>query len=97
MGTKVGQKPQENLSVNNEGLADLHISAIKFEGDSVFTVAPLVAPPVTVKGKQATFVNIIFAPTEPKTYTGKITIESDAENTKSLEVPVSGLGIDGGM
>jgi hypothetical protein len=92
-GTTIGQMPQENLAVNNLGLADLHITAITFTGDSAFTVKPLVAPPITVKGMQSTFVNIIFNPTEPKMYTGKINIASDAENTKSLDVPISGLGI----
>jgi hypothetical protein len=92
-GTFIGTKPMESLSINNEGLSDLHISSITLTGDPEFSMMPQTTPPVTVKGEQSTFVALFFAPTQVKTYTANLNIKSDAENTKSLDVAISGKGL----
>jgi hypothetical protein len=96
-GTYIGQSPNQALAITNNGLGDLHIKSITFSGDNVFTMTTVAPPPITLKGDQQTFVNVVFAPTESKMYTGKITINSDAENTMSsngdLVIAVSGLGL----
>jgi hypothetical protein len=93
-GTFIGTKPMESLSINNEGLSDLHISSITLTGDPAFTMMPQTTPPVTVKGEQSTFVALFFEPTEAKIYMGNLNIKSDADNTTSLDVAISGKGLE---
>jgi hypothetical protein len=93
-GTFIGMKPMESLSINNEGLGDLTISAITLTGDPQFTMMPATTPPVTVKGMQSTFVALFFSPDQAKIYTANLNIKSNAENTMSLDVAISGKGIE---
>ncbi len=56
--------------------------------------------PVTVKGKQQTYVEVFFTPRDVRVYSGAITIKSNADNVKNLEIKLCGVGIksigDGG-
>lgn len=98
-GTLIGQRPQDTISIKNGGLADLTITSANFSGDSAFTVTTEPGTlPATIKGNKYFFVRVIFAPTEARAYSGKITIQSNAEKAPSLEIPISGCGVptDGG-
>jgi hypothetical protein len=52
--------------------------------------------PKTVKGKQNTFIQVFFTPTDVKVYRGVINIKSNAENVKDLEIRLCGIGIRSG-
>jgi hypothetical protein len=99
-GTFIGQRPQDTLSIKNGGLADLTITSANFSGDSAFTVTTEPASlPATIQGNKYFYMRVVFAPTEAKLYTGKITVQSNAENGVTREFPVSGCGVptDGGV
>ncbi|MBL8949175.1 MAG: hypothetical protein JNK82_00260 [Myxococcaceae bacterium] len=49
--------------------------------------------PVKVKGKQETFVQLIFTPRDVRVYGGTLTIKSNAENVKNLEIKLCGVGV----
>ena len=98
-GTFIGTSVPEPLRIKNGGLEDLKVSSVTFSGDSAFTVntEPSMLP-ADIKGNKNLFINVFFAPTEAKLYTGKITVQSNAEQSPSLEFQVSGCGVprDGG-
>ncbi len=90
-GTFIGTQPQESLQLENGGLDPLHITSVARTGDSAFTVD---GPPETVvKGKDRTFLRILFKPTQARDYTATVTIESDAENAPHKEVKLTGKGV----
>jgi hypothetical protein len=109
-GTFVGTSILDSMSITNKGLTDLSITDVTQSGDSAFAFklkdqmdgqpASSVLP-IKVIGKQSTFIQFTFTPTEVKRYTGKITIKSNADNLPSLDVPLFGCGVkhgpDGGM
>lgn len=99
-GTFIGTSVPETLGIKNGGVQDLAISSVTFTGDSAFTMSTEPAMiPATIKGGKNFFVRILFAPTAAKIYTGKLKIESNAENTPTREFAVSGCGVpaDGGV
>lgn len=97
-GTYIGTEPQESLLIENGGLQNLEISSVTIAGAAEFRITP--PPKKTLKGKEHTFVQIFFKPTQVKAYSATLTIVSNAENTPSREVAVTGRGIaaptDGG-
>jgi hypothetical protein len=87
----VGAAPQSSLAIQNDGLEDLVLSSVTLSGDSAFTMdGPLTT---TLAYKKRTYVRVIFAPTEAKAYTGTITIASNAANSPSLQVAITGKGV----
>ncbi len=112
-GTYIGTAPVNSLTVTNEGLADLVIEDVSKTGDSAFTfvldgqctiqggqrVCGPVADvlPKTVKGKQNTFIQVTFTPTEVRRYTGQLVIKSNADNFKELNVGLFGCGVRAGV
>ena len=98
-GTFIGRQPQETLSIRNGGIADLTISTANYTGDSAFkvTTEPTMLP-ATIKGNKSFYVRVVFAPTEARLYTGKLTVQSNGENAPSQEFEISGCGVpdDGG-
>lgn len=97
-GTFIGQKPQETLTIRNGGLADLEVTKVTFSGDSAFAMKVEPPVPASVVGNKYLFINVIFAPTQAKAYSGTITVESNAENNPTQTFAVSGCGVpaDGG-
>ncbi len=98
-GTLIGQRPQNTLSIRNGGVKDLTISTANYSGDSAFTVTTEPATlPATITGNKYFYMRVVFAPTEAKAYSGKITVQSNGENAPSKEFALSGCGIpsDGG-
>ncbi len=98
-GTYLGSSPLETIVIRNGGLADLKVSSATFTGDSAFKITTEPKDlPATIKGNQNFFVQVIFSPTEPKLYSGTLTVISDAEKSPSLEFAITGCGVpsDGG-
>lgn len=98
-GTFIGTAPQDTLLIRNGGLDNLVISSVTPSGDSAFTVTTEPASlPATVGGNKNFFLRVVFAPTEAKLYNGKITVQSNAENSPTKEFTLSGCGVprDGG-
>lgn len=98
-GTRIGTQPQDTLSIKNGGIADLTITAATYSGDPAFTLTTEPATlPATVKGNQYFFMRVVFAPTEARAYSGKITLQSNGEKSPSIEFPITGCGVptDGG-
>ena len=93
-GTYIGTKPTESLYLENGGLQNLEITSVtKSGGDTgAFTVNG--PTETTVKGLGKAFVQVVFAPPAVKCYATWLTIESNAENTPRLVIPVSGRGVD---
>lgn len=98
-GTFIGQRPQDTLSIKNGGIADLSITAATLTGDSAFTLTAEPVLPATITGNKYFYMRVVFAPTQAKLYTGKITVASNAANSPSLEFEVTGCGVptDGGV
>src|SRR5262245_29287867 len=85
--TYVGTKPQESLLIQNVGIDTLIIQSAILSGDPTFTLdGPLSNE---VKGKDHTFVRIIFSPTRAGTFTSTLTLVSNAANSPQKTVPVS--------
>lgn len=98
-GTFIGTSVPDSLSIKNGGLADLTITSANYSGDSAFMVTTEPASlPATIKGNKYFFMRVVFAPTEARAYSGKITVQSNAEKSPSLEFTVTGCGVptDGG-
>ena len=75
--TRIGTAPQDSIKLENGGLEDLVISSAKYTGDSVFTI--MGPPKTTLKGKEVTFIQVIFMPTAEKVSNGSIEVLSNAE------------------
>ena len=89
--TFIGTRPQESLLLENGGLEPLVISSVTLTGDSAFTLDGPTSN--EVKGKDHTFLRVIFAPTQSKTYSGTLNILSNAENAPQKTVAVTGAGV----
>lgn len=87
----IGTEPQISLGLRNDGLNDLVISGVDKTGDSAFTMTGPIE--TTVKGLDVTFIRITFRPTAVRTYSGSLTIHSNAENTPNQTVELTGAGV----
>lgn len=99
-GTYINTSAQESLSVRNLGTSDLVVDSATFTGDSAFKVNTNPATfPANIKGNKELFVQVFFAPTQAKLYTGKLVLQTNAANDGGyFEFPISGCGVpsDGG-
>ena len=98
-GTFIGFRPQDTISIKNGGLTDLTITSANFSGDSAFTVTTEpTALPAVIKGNKYFYMRVVFAPTEARLYTGKITVLSNGQVSPSRDFALSGCGVqqDGG-
>lgn len=99
-GTFIGTKPQESLRLTNGSTANLDITAISYSGDPAFTydTSPD-AIPATIAGNKNMLVRVVFAPTEARRYTGKLTVQSNAANGAERTFDITGCGVpvDGGI
>lgn len=97
--TLLGTAPQETLTVRNGGVGDLIISSATLTGDSAFALSTEPSTfPATIAGNKYFYMRVIFTPTAAKLYTGRITVQSNAQNSPSQEFQVTGCGLpsDGG-
>lgn len=105
-GTFLGAKPVDSISITNRGLKDLSITKVTYDGEPQFKVTSSwgmgevgsAITPKTLKGGERGFLQVEFAPTMPKGYSGALTLESNASNLPRLVVQLSGCGVptDGG-
>lgn len=93
-GAYIGTAPADSIQITNGGLGDLTISSAVLSGDPEFTMeGPL---KTTLKGKETTFIRVIFTPLLEKVYTGSILISSNAEdNPMTKSTPMKTIGLSG--
>jgi centrosomal CEP192-like protein len=97
--TFVGTSRQSTVAITNKGLDDLVISSLTLTGDSAFhkysptdgTTNPTL---MTVAANKTSYFAIVFAPGSATSFTGNVNIQSNAENTPSLDIPVLGTGVN---
>lgn len=95
----VGVSASSSIAITNKGLDDLVLSSVTLTGDAVFrkfqptdgTTNPTLS---TIPANQSSFLVILFNPTAPGTFAGNVNIQSNAENTPSLDIPVSGTAVN---
>jgi len=93
--TFVGTSRQSTISITNKGLDDLTLSSLTLSGDPAFrkyvpndgTTNPTL---MTIPANKTSYFALLFNPTAAGTFTGNVNIQSNAENTPSLDIPVSG-------
>lgn len=78
--TYVGARTYNTLSVKNGGLEALTLTAVNKSGDGAFTFSLPAEDvlPLTLGARQQTFVEVVFAPTQVGTFTGTLTLVSNA-------------------
>ncbi len=99
--TYIGTMTTEAIQIRNAGLEDLKIESATYTGDQAFVIeGPL---KTTLKGKENTFIRVIFSPTAEKLYgDSSILIKSNAElnattkSTPEKTITISGRGIKPG-
>lgn len=88
--TYIGTRPQESIVIENGGLEPLTLNT-SYSGDPAFTIeGPLKSE---LKGKETTFIRVLFAPTEDTGYGGSLTLTSNAENASQKVIAISGRGV----
>jgi hypothetical protein len=81
-----------SIEVFNAGNVDLDISDLRLEGDQAdaFVVTP---PPIEVARDESAQIEVQFWPDTYIDYAATLVIESNDEETPSIEVPLTGKGI----
>jgi hypothetical protein len=87
----VGTQEQQSLTLTAVGNAPVNISSITLSGGSFQAVPP--ALPATLKGGQSLTMPVQFIPKSPGSAQGMLTIASDAANTPTVAVSLSGVGV----
>lgn len=97
-GTYIGTSPQESLLVENGGLEDLVFSSVTLTGDPAFKHEG--PSKDRLKGRERGYIRVIFTPTQLKDYAATLTLSSNAENTPTKTIAITGRGVkqsaDGG-
>jgi hypothetical protein len=87
----VGTQEQQSLTLTAVGNTPVNISSITLSGGSFQAVPP--ALPATLKGGQSLTMPVQFIPKSTGSAQGMLTIASDAANTPSVAVSLSGVGV----
>jgi hypothetical protein len=106
-GTPIGTKPPQTINVRNNGTVPMEVTAATLAGDKEFSLnVSWEAPdggfgtgvPATINGGKNLFLQVIFAPTQAKLYTGSLTVTNNSSNAPMKVFGLSGCGIptDGG-
>ncbi len=108
-GVFIGTMKTDSIEIQNGGLDDLKIETATYSverdpdggiGEDAFTIEG--PPKTTLKGKERTFIRIVFTPKGEKIYRGSVLIVSNAEDnpaTKSAamkKIVISGRGFKQG-
>ena len=86
----VGQTSSQTETIKNTGGTSATISAVAASGTG-FSISGI-TPPVTLTSGQSTTFTVKFAPTSATTFTGTVTVTSNASNP-SLSIPLSGTSV----
>jgi len=85
----VSESSQKTFTIRNTGTAVLNITSIT--APDGFTVVP--STPFSVPANDSRIVTVTFSPTDAKSYSGNITIDSDDPDEPQVFVSVSGTGV----
>lgn len=93
-GTFIGTTGFNSVFLRNDGVKTLTIASANLSGDSAFSInQPL--DKTTLDYKDSATMTIAFVPhAPPKVHTGTLTITSDAKNTPTVTVSLSGCGVN---
>ena len=93
-GVFIGTMKTDSIQIQNGGLEDQKIESAAYTGDQAFVAeGPL---KTTLKGKETTFIRILFTPTAEKVYNGSLLIVSNADtNATTKSTPMKTIGISG--
>lgn len=93
-GTWLGTQTTDTLIVMNEGQQDLVIASASKSGDTTgsFIIDSVWNQPIPYNGQG--FIRVIFRARDAGVATATMTITSNAENYPTLDVPLSGRGMD---
>jgi hypothetical protein len=82
-----------DVDITNTGLADLQITAIQIVGNNTaFSIMNLPELPLVLGPGETYTISILFTPTEATDYNAFLRITSNASNSPTLNVPLSGKG-----
>ncbi|HUL16609.1 MAG TPA: choice-of-anchor D domain-containing protein, partial [Terriglobales bacterium] len=84
----VGSKGSQNVTLSNQGSADLTISLISVNATAVGATG--MTTPATIKAGQSATLTLSYSPTVAASMTGNVTITSNDPHTPSFAVAVSG-------
>jgi hypothetical protein len=87
---QVGQSSSQTETVKNTGQAAAHISAVAASGTG-FSYSGI-NPPVTLNGGQSVSFTVTFTPPSAGSYSGNVTVSSDAQNP-TLTVGLTGTAV----
>jgi hypothetical protein len=90
----VGTQTPQTFTLTNTGGAAVNVTQASISGGG-FQLSGI-APPLTLNPSQSTTFTVTFAPTVAGSFTGTVTITSDASNP-TLTVPVSGSATSPGV
>ena len=97
-GTPVGTTGTQSVVLVNLGLSDLVLSSVALSGDNVFTVQGPNGvdqqPKTTLKTNEQAFLQAQFRPSDVRKSTGTLTIKSNDAAHPSLDLRLSGCGVD---
>jgi len=86
----VGTTSTQTETVKNTGGSDAHISAVSASGTG-FSISGI-NPPLTLSAGQSVSFTVSFSPTSTGSFTGSVTVSSDAQNP-TLTIPLSGSAV----
>lgn len=96
-GTFIGTTGFNSLYLENRGDQPLEITKVSKTGDGVFTLR---LPTELAEGQtlvlqslKRAFIEVQFKPSDEKLYRGVLSIESNAGNSATTQIPLSGCGI----
>ncbi len=106
-GTVIGTKPPQTIDVRNNGTPTLEVASATLAGDPEFTLNVSyeatdggfgMGVPASIGGGKNLFLQVIFAPTRAKLYTGTLTVVNNSSNAPMKVFTLSGCGVpsDGG-
>lgn len=113
LGTTIGTSPNQSFKISNEGKQTLIISSVTKSGSSAFIITGPNAGDGSSDGgvlesKETSFLQVVFKPTQPIQYTGKLTFKSNAGGAQllaldggfttpadptSIDIPLAGFGV----
>jgi hypothetical protein len=87
---KVGLAGSQTLTIKNSGSGVLTMSSVTLSGDPEFTATRPAS--MALDAGEGTDITITFSPMDVRTYSGRITITSNAKNVPTAGISVSGRG-----
>ncbi len=91
---QVGQSETDTVTVSNEGDADLSVSDVSVSGDDGFSLADDAPTSFTLAPGEEQDLAVVFAPQSAGAQSGTLTIESDDADEGSVDVELSGNGVE---